>query len=112
MKPRTIEALTKVIIEEIKGELKELVDLTAFPSKCSSEELLAATTNCRNIIDVAEALENVLLTAADELDRLEADILNGEQLSDLVDLNELAASADNVKRMTPEKHDEAHTWLQ
>lgn len=79
MKPHTIEILTNMIIEEIKGELKTLSDLAESSDCCSTEDLRDAATSCRNIIDVAEALENVLLTAAEELDRLESEILNGEQ---------------------------------
>ena len=39
-------------------------------------------TNCRNIIDTADALENLLLTAADEIDRIE--IAAREELSNAV----------------------------
>lgn len=79
MKPHTIEILTNMIIEEIKGELKSLSDLAESSDCCSTEDLRDASTSCRNIVDVAEALENVLLTAVEELDRIESEILNGEQ---------------------------------
>ena len=140
MKPHTIEILMNLIIEEIKGELKNLVVHANLSNGCNAEDLRDAATSCRNIIDVAEALENVLLTAAEELDRLESEILNGEQSDEPTGIlgdsatkaaEALAKSHKNgtsgfslagyiakigrigpcsLEKMTQEEHKEAHTW--
>ena len=71
MKPNTIEVMTDLVIEGIKDELKEMVENAEYTEESDSTGLREMATNCRNIIDTADALENLLLTAADEIDRIE-----------------------------------------
>ena len=74
MKPQTLEVMTNLSIEEIKGELKKLTGVIKGVGECDTGDLRNFATNCRNIADVAESLENIFLTAADEYDRITVDI--------------------------------------
>ena len=71
MKHNTVEVMTVLVIEGIKDELKELVENAEYTEESDSTGLREMAANCRNIIDTADALENLLLTAADEIDRIE-----------------------------------------
>lgn len=82
MKHNTVEVMTVLVIEGIKDELKELVENAEYTEESDSTGLREMAANCRNIIDTADALENLLLTAADEIDRIE--IAASEELSNAV----------------------------
>lgn len=69
MKPQTLNTMTILSTEEIRSSVREL---EASDFDCSdSSDIRDYATHCRDIIDVAEALENLLLTAADEIERIE-----------------------------------------
>lgn len=72
MKPDTLKIFTDLTIEKIKDEMKELVDL------CDADDIDSASyrdiaETGQTIADIAAALVNLYLTAADELDRIIAD---------------------------------------
>lgn len=72
MKPNTIEVICTLIIKDITDEIKGLADNADYHiEESASSALRKMARNCRNIIDAADALENILLTAADEIDRIE-----------------------------------------
>ena len=71
MKPNTIEVICTLIIKDITDEIKGLVDNADYIEESDSYGFREMARNCRNIIDAADALENLLLTAADEIDRIE-----------------------------------------
>ena len=72
MKPQTLEVMTNLSVKAINEDLKPLADADEGLVGCDGSDLRDLALNCRNIADVAEALENVFLTAADEADRIEA----------------------------------------
>jgi hypothetical protein len=71
MKPNTIEVICTLIIKDVTDEIKGLVDNADYIEESDSYGFREMARNCRNIIDAADALENLLLTAADEIDRIE-----------------------------------------
>ena len=71
MKPQTLEVMTGLAIDEFKNSMKQLLD--DIDGELDASDMRDAATDCRNIADVAEALENILLTAADEVDRVNAE---------------------------------------
>lgn len=97
MKPQTLEVMTNLSVKAINEDLKPLADADEGLVGCDGSDLRDLALNCRNIADVAEALENVFLTAADEADRIEA------AAADMV-------AADNIQIMTEEEHSEAHNF--
>ena len=72
MKPQTLETVTAMSIKAITDELKPLADATFGAEGYMSGNFRDFATNCRNIADVAEALENIFQTAADEQEKIEA----------------------------------------
>lgn len=97
MKPQTLEVMTNLSVKAINEDLKPLADAAEGLVGCDGSDLHDLALNCRNIADVAEALENVFLTAADETDRIEA------AAADM-------AAADNIQMMTEEEHSESHNF--
>ncbi len=71
MKPQTLEVVTGLAIDEFKDNMKQLLDV--IDGELDASDMRDAATDCRNIADVAEALENIFLTAADEIDRVNAE---------------------------------------
>lgn len=69
MKPQTLEVFADISVESIKKETEELIAAVGFA--VDSSDFRDCATTCRNIADVAEALENLYMTAADEFDRME-----------------------------------------
>lgn len=67
MKPDTLNVFTNLAIEEVKEDMKALSD-AAENEELDSSRYRDAAQACRNMIEVMEALENLYLTAADELD--------------------------------------------
>ena len=69
MKPDTLRVFMEMSIEELKGELKQIADAHDLDI-LGADICREVATNCQNIIDVAAALQNLYLTAADELDKI------------------------------------------
>ena len=95
MKPDTIELFTCLACAEAKKNIDEFVHLDA--ATINSNDLRMYAITCSDIIAIYEALENFLLTAADEADRIEA------AADDMV-------AADNIQIMTEEEHSESHNF--
>lgn len=94
MKPQTLEVMTGLAIDEFKNNMKQLLD--DIDGELDASGMRDAATDCRNIADVAEALENVFLTAADELDRVNADAE--------------AAVLPDLQMMSVAKHEDLHRF--
>lgn len=92
MKPNTIETLIHLVGVDIKGQVEELFEFDIQSAENFNYRNLAMY--CRNIIDAAEALENVLLTAADEDDRIELAV---------------AESFENIQFVSHEEHLKMHS---
>ena len=78
MKPNTIEVMTALSISQIKDELKELIDNADYIEESDSSGLREMAKNCQNIMDVADALQNILLTAADEIDEIDVAVMEAK----------------------------------
>ena len=70
MKPDTIELFTCLACAEAKKTIDEFVHLDA--ATVNSSSLRSYATTCSEIIAIYEALENLLLIAADEADHIES----------------------------------------
>ena len=97
MKPQTLEVMTNLSVKAINDDLKPLADAAEGLVGCDGSDLRDLALNCRNIADVAEALENVFLTATDEADRIEA------AAADMV-------AVDNIQMMTEREHAEGDRY--
>ena len=95
MKPDTIELFTCLACAEAKRNIDDFVKLDA--ATLNSCEVRYHASTCRDIITIFEALENFLLTAADEADRIE--IAAAEAKSGIC----------NIQTMTKEEHDKTHS---
>lgn len=89
MKPDTIELFTCLACAEAKKNIDEFVHLDA--ATLDSSDLRTYATICSDVISILSALENLLLTAADEAERI--DIAVSEAKSESVPV----AFTDNVK---------------
>lgn len=94
MKPQTLEVMTGLAIDEFKNSMKQLLD--DIDGELDASDMRDAATDCRNIADVAEALENILLTAADEIDRVNAEAE--------------AAVLPNLQMMSVAEHEDLHRF--
>ena len=95
MKPQTIKVMTDLTVEAIKEELRSLVDITEDIDRFSVD-FREIAIGCQNIIDAAEALQDVALTAADEADRIDAAALE-------------TATSDSMQFMTRDEHTKMHS---
>jgi len=78
MKPNTIEVMTALSISQIKDELNELIDNADYIEESDSSGHREMAKNCQNIMDVADALQNILLTAADEIDEIDVAVMEAK----------------------------------
>ena len=69
MKPDTIELFTCLACAEAKRNIDDFVKLDA--ATLNSCEVRYHASTCRDIITIFEALENFLLTAADEANKID-----------------------------------------
>lgn len=69
MKPDTIELFTCLACAEAKKNINEFVNLDA--ATLDTNELRTYATTCGDIISIFEALENFLMTAADEAEKID-----------------------------------------
>lgn len=105
MRPDTVELFTCLACAEAKKNIDTFVHLDA--ATLDADTLRDYAVTCADIIVIFEALENLLMTAAEELDvadqGAEFDIHHPTCTPDML--------TENVLYMTHEEHAEAHAPL-
>lgn len=105
MRPNTVELLTCLACDEAKKNIDKVMCIDAVTINAS--DLREYATACAENAAIFEALENLLMTAAEELNAADQNAEGATYHPGLWPYQ----STDNVMLMTHEEHAEAHAPL-